>query len=282
MPPRRRPTAAKCPEDPTKCTNRQLDNLLKDQRLLAQVRRALQVERQRRDREERTQRRSTTRTAARASAPQPAPAPVPAPQPQAAPAPAPVVDYVDDYGNQVDDFFEGDGAPENFVINEVIANGDSHDRVLNALQRVKEYRNRINMGDRNALTLLAEITGMKGNRNITRPQYSHIEEAMEAIPVIPGETFFDRLRRFRTLYRERAGYRNTNLEIGYVSNLAYHDLIQRMALLRNSTISQTRTIPVYDYTVSGRITNEVESTDVLADAIVRALDRSRIHRVQMI
>jgi hypothetical protein len=149
---------------------------------------------------------------------------------------------------------------------------DARLRLRNALDRVREYQVQQRHGDRRSLELLAELSGMRGNRNLTRPQFTRLEEIMRNLGAQAGETYFDRLRRVRREMRKfSGGRRNTNIDAGVARNLAYNDLVQRMAMLRGASSVRGQNIPVFDYRVQGKVSRSVNAVRQLANGIVNAL-----------
>ncbi len=161
-----------------------------------------------------------------------------------------------------------------FIVIKAVKTSSANSRMTTAIEKVRAYKEKMKQGDREALNLYARLSGMAGYRSITRPQYSILEDAIRQSSR-DDESFMDRLRRIRNIFRSSVGNRNTNLSLQDARTLGYYDLAERMALLRESTLNRSQKIPVTDYTVEGRFLPGIERTPAgLVTAIMRALIRS--------
>jgi len=90
---------------------------------------------------------------------------------------------------------------------------------------------------------------------------------------LPGRTFLENLRAFRSGYRAAAGNIGTRYRNPVAARLGYFDLAQRMARLRNATFAQTRAIPVTDVTLQGQLGAGVSTVPGLSMVLARAVSR---------
>lgn len=161
---------------------------------------------------------------------------------------------------------------------------NSRARVLQAVDRMRQYNDLVRQYEqqdnrRGSTEVIAQLTGMAGSdyKRLTRRQVQRLAEAVEEEGQNEDDeerTYFDRLRRVRDRFRQVIGNRNTRLDPGVAGTLAYYDLAERMALMRNSTIQETRNIPVSDFRMVGRLRNDVDTPAGLAQGIVNCAVRN--------
>ena len=167
-----------------------------------------------------------------------------------------------------------------FQVTRAVRVPSRNSRITEAIERVREYRQAMSNGDRNALNLYARLSGVQGNRALTRTDYSALEDAIRQTSTDNNEPFLNRLRRIRRIFlNERDTLRSLNINARDARTLAHYDLVERMALLRESSIHRTRRIPIQDYVLRGIVSPNIDqSVPGLANAVVSAVKRAILRR----